>query len=176
MLLILFALLFDFNIALGRVGQGLLQAVNDADRYTMPNIILIVGILIYAWAHVPKLRKANEPIGGREWLKAIGIAMLAAFIIAQTILTTSFGITNGIVTQEERDTAARIVVNLDEIPLAKRACSFGGPGSLLDQFRLMAMQDRLSVFEPQVEHRYRAEGPPNIPRCGPVIYGLTPAQ
>jgi hypothetical protein len=176
LLLILFALLFDLNIALGRVGLGLLQAVNDADRYTMPNIILIVGILVYAWAHAPNLLRLSRPINWRVWLSAVGTAVVVVFVAVQSILTTSFGITNGSAQQRERVTAARIAVNLDKIPPAKRACSFGGPFSFLDQYRLMAIHDRLSVFQPQVERSYRAEGPPSIPRCGPVIYGLTPAQ
>jgi hypothetical protein len=174
LLLIVFALLFDVNIALGRVGQGLLGAVNDADRYTMPNILMLVGIVVYAGAHIPKLRKADGSIDWPGWPRSVGIAVLAMFIVVQAILTTNFGITNAAATQRERQSAARIVVNLDEVPRVQRPCYFGGQlFGLLNPWRLVAMRDRLSVFQPQVALRYSAEGPPYLSQCAKALYITT---
>ena len=164
--LIAFAVLFDLYIALGRVGQGLLGAVNNTDHYTMPNIIMVVGIVIYAWAHTPSLHNLYGPVGLRGWLRSAGLVMLIAYVLAQTILTTNFGITNGIATRQERETAARVVVNLDQIPSAQRACYFGGLlVNIIDPWRVMAIRDHLSVFQPQAEILYRAQGPPVFSQC-----------
>ena len=55
LLLIVFGLLFDLIIALTRFGAGLQSSVlPENSRYTMPNVLLLVAIVIYLWAHVPK--------------------------------------------------------------------------------------------------------------------------
>ena len=56
LVLTVFALLFDIVTALGRIGDKLQSAVSPTyDHYTMPNIILLVAIVTYAWSHAPKL-------------------------------------------------------------------------------------------------------------------------
>ena len=54
MLVVLFALLFDLTIALGRSREGVATAAQD--RFTMPSILLIVGVVAYAWARLPSPR------------------------------------------------------------------------------------------------------------------------
>ena len=63
LLLIVFALLFDLIIAQGHLGEGLQSA--GIDRFTMPNIILLVGILVYGWGHEPNMRRLWGGIIGR---------------------------------------------------------------------------------------------------------------
>ncbi len=53
--LIVFALLFDVTIAIGRTGAGPRDAI-VSNRYVMPNVILLTGIVIYALARIPPLR------------------------------------------------------------------------------------------------------------------------
>src|ERR1019366_3062285 len=68
LVLVAFGLLFDLMIALGHLGEGLLSA--GIARFTMPNLILLVGIVVYAWGHVPSLQHTRGPIIGRERLKS----------------------------------------------------------------------------------------------------------
>ena len=53
LLMIVFALLFDITLALGRSGQR--NVAGQQGRYTMPNLILVAGIVVFAWAHPPRL-------------------------------------------------------------------------------------------------------------------------
>ena len=50
-LMIAFALLFDVTLIVGRGGTGVDGAVND-DRYVMANLILLMGIVIWALARI----------------------------------------------------------------------------------------------------------------------------
>ncbi len=113
-LLITFALLFDLMLALGRLGEGVVGA--GLDRYTMPNIILLFGIVVYVWAQVPNLRKIRKRINSRDRVKILGCATLLGLLIVQCVVATQFGITNGITMKADTVTVARVVVNLDRIP------------------------------------------------------------
>ena len=48
--LILFGLLFDVEIAVGRV--GLLSSLAPGSVYKMPNVLILVAIVSYAWVHL----------------------------------------------------------------------------------------------------------------------------
>ena len=50
-LLVVFGLLFDLTIAVGRSGSGIAEAVTF-NRYVMANLILLTGIVLYALARV----------------------------------------------------------------------------------------------------------------------------
>ena len=168
LLLIAFGASFDFMIALGHLGEGVLSA--GIDRFPMPNIILLVGIVAYAWAHFPTWPTARERVNGREWLKVLGFATLFVFLVVQCIETTRFGISNGKETRAANVTTARVVVNLDRIPSARRACYFqstvvGPPMFDLQTWRHIAQRNQLSVFQPSTRRVYRAEGPPTIAKC-----------
>ena len=53
LLMIVYALLFDLTLALGRSGQR--SVAGQQGRYTMPNLILLVALLVFACAHPPRL-------------------------------------------------------------------------------------------------------------------------
>ena len=176
LLLIVFALFFDLMIALGHLGEGLLSA--GIDRFPLPNIILLVGIVVYAWAHAPDLRKIRQSINGRERLKLLGFVTLAVFLIVQCVETTRFGITNGSVVRAANVTTARVVVNLNRIPRARRACYFestvvGPTLPNLYAWRSIAERNQLSVFQPATRRVYGAEGPPTITQCDRALYVAT---
>ena len=57
LLMIVFALLFDLTVALGRAGER--NAAGQQGRYTMPNLILLAGLVAFAWAHPPRVRAAR---------------------------------------------------------------------------------------------------------------------
>ncbi len=167
LVLVAFALMFDLILALSRLGEGLLGA--GLNRYTMPNLILVVGIVTYAWAHLPRwpdgLRRATTV----DHLRTAGWVVLVGFLLVQCVVATQFGISNGGTTKATSVTVARVVVNLDEIPRAERECYFtsvvvGPPLFVLERARMLAMQDQLSLFHGS-EDSYRRAGPPRIARC-----------
>jgi hypothetical protein len=169
MLLIVFALLFDLMIAQGHLGEGLSSA--GIDRFPMPNIILLVGILMYVWAHLPDWREMKwKRVPRRGRTKILGLVVLVSLVVAQCAETTNFGISQGSAFRAANVTTARVVVNLDRIPPARRACYFestvvGPPLFDLQVWRGLAERNRLSVFQPSTWRVYRAEGPPTIAQC-----------
>ena len=183
--LIVFALLCDAMVATSHLGQGLLVGAG-ANRFTLENLILVTGIVVYAWGQVlgppesgvpagpdePSSVTARQPIIWQRWLKRAGFATLIAFLVVLCALTTKFGIDTGRVTQQQNEIAARIVVNLDKVPRQAKSCyevyAFGFPQQYLDvaEFdRTLAKTDRLSVFQPSLERKYVAEGLPDVLRC-----------
>ncbi len=169
MLLIVFALLFDLMIAQGHLGEGLSSA--GIDRFPMPNIILLVGILMYVWGHLPDWRDMRWNHGPRRGrLTFLGFSVLMALVVAQCAETTYFGISQGSAFRAANVRTARVVVNLDRIPSARRACYFestvvGPPLFDLQVWLGLAERNRLSVFQRSTWRVYRAEGPPTIVQC-----------
>jgi hypothetical protein len=167
-LLIAFALQFDLMLALSRLGQGARGA--GKNWYTMPNVILLSGIVVYASGHVPDLRKARGPGGGRKPLERFAFIALAAFLVVQCVVATQFGITNGRFQRKYATNIARVMVNLPAIPKTKQDCYFtsvvvGPSASQLYAILAVAQRDHLTLFRPGGSERYRAQGPPRIAQC-----------
>jgi hypothetical protein len=175
LVLITFALLFDLMITLGHLGEGLLTAGDT--RFTLPNIILLVGIAVYAWAHIPNLRHIRGHVKWHDWLKIVGLGTLGALLAAQCVMTTRFGITNGSAFKTRNELTARVVVNLNRIPIAKQDCYLEGTvvGDPLDAYlwHSLALRNHLSVFQTSSRRLYRAEGPPAIEQCDQGLYVST---
>jgi hypothetical protein len=169
LLLIVFGLLFDLMISIGRVGQGLTGALSG--RYTMPNLILFTGIIVYGCAHPPALRREWKTAGRREWVNALGMMTLGAFLILQVVISTNFGIANGRASHRVHDLDARVVVNLQRIPVAEQRCDIViavfpliSPSAkneyLFSRLRSETDHNHLSVFQAGSKGRYVREGPP----------------
>jgi hypothetical protein len=168
LVLIVFALLFDLMLATSHLGEGLTYA--GVNRFTMPNVVLLVGIVVYAWAHVPDLRAAREIPTGRKRLKLVGLGTLTLFLAFQCIMATRFAITNGRATRATNVTTARVVVNLDRLSPAQSACAFesvvvGPPLYGLYAIRDVALRNNLSLFNSSTSRIYRAEGAPILTQC-----------
>ena len=167
-LLIVFAVQFDLMIALSRLGQGIVSAGRNS--YTMPNVILLAGIVIYASARVPKRPVMHGWTGGSDRRTIVPVITLSAFLVVQFVVATQFGITNGRIHQARAANIARVVVNLEAIPGNRRACYFhsvvAGPRlRKLNEARRLAKRNRLSLFQRSSETRYLAEGPPRVAHC-----------
>src|SRR5438552_4580032 len=52
LVVVVFALLFELSLAIGRAGEGVPAALTNY-RFVMPSIVLVAGIGIYLWAHHP---------------------------------------------------------------------------------------------------------------------------
>lgn len=165
LLLIGFSLTFDATIALGRSGLTPSGAVNN-NRYVMANLILLAGIVIYAWAHIPPLHvlTANGPWRVyASWLALVGLAI---FLCVQAETSTHFGLTNGRVFRLSTRGSAQFFVNLDRLPPQDRACEsydflLFQPGTF-PGFTLKlrnAARDQLGEFQPASYRYYRKLGP-----------------
>lgn len=153
LLLVVFGLLFDVIIALTRSGVGLQSSVSpDYSRYTMPNVLLLVAIVIYIWAHVPKLHISSG-------IRLVGFGILAGLLLVQSVFGTVQGISNGRNWYLFNVSLGRVIANLDQVPIGELHCyqSFGDSG-FANVYYQLAMRDHLSVFEPNTERLFRAKG------------------
>jgi hypothetical protein len=155
--LILFGFLFDLLITTGRIGEGLALALSS--RFTMPNLILLVGIVIYVCDHLSALR-----------FRRLGLGLSGALLVAQCVMATQFGLATGRETHQILETDARVVVNLNRIPVAQRGCDLSvdvyppRPPRVaivaIGMSRAELAHEYLSVFQRSTRRMYRAEGPP----------------
>jgi hypothetical protein len=184
LLLIAFAVQFDLMVALGRVGRGVDNA--GANRYTMPNLILVCGILVYALAHVrftrPGFARNGDGVARRQMLGAVAVTV---FLLVQGVVATQFGLTYGRVHNAYSTDVARIIVNLEAVPEAQRNCfllaTLLGPpplaaenpadrafqrrksaelAGLMHLNRYTLITDQLSLYRGTAALRYLAQGPP----------------
>ena len=183
LLLIVLALLFDLSIALGRANEGVLAALQG--RFMMANLFLIVGLLTYAWSHLPQPRVALRQRDPQGLLALIVLLVLAILISFQAVVGTAYGIR---VARRQRATQvqnARTAVNLDRIPEAERGCYVSvyvwngvfAPNTALLIVRAAlqrSRRDHLIVFAPATFRKYRAEGPPRAPTRCLSRYGVRP--
>ena len=168
LILIVFALLFDLMLAASHLGEGVQAA--GLNRFTMPNVILLVGILVYVLAHVPNLRAWRAPVNRRGRLTIVGFAAVIALLVAQCVLSTQFGITQGNLFRASALTIGRVVVNLDRVPKAQEACYLesqvvGPPLANLQTDLEGASQNDLSVFQPPTRHLFEHLGLPTLAQC-----------
>jgi hypothetical protein len=159
--LIVFGLLFDGFIA---VGFAFLPSLASQSGYTMPNLLVLVGIAAYALVHF-RPRSFRLPI-------AVALIVLLAIQLAAT---TDTGLVNARAWDEHLATGARLVVNLNEIPAKEQTCySFYGvfvyllfyPGEYLRYVGFTdAREDQLSVFSTPQLQSYRRQSLPIFPQC-----------
>jgi hypothetical protein len=170
--LVTFGLLFDFLIAVERA--PFLDALAPQSVYKMPNVLIVVGTVIYAW---PSL--STRTIKGR--LRSLTVTILLAVLVT---FSTSSGIRGAQAYDTRQGTAARLVVNLDRIPADESGCYelYGefvylifAPGVQHYPAFAEAREDHLTVFSSGTYERYRREGLPTIPQCqaraGPTPLG-----
>ena len=153
--LITFGLLFDVFITLGRVGAGLALGATPS-RYTMAGLVIVVGIVVYASAHLDT-----------AWMLAVLV-----LVAAQLAVATDSGITSATTLDQHNTISARLVVNLDKVPAKERSC-YTVVGLYVyvdadsDRSRLieLATSDRLGELSPGPSQKYRTEGLPAIAPC-----------
>lgn len=181
-LLITFGVCYDAIIAQGRAGLGLVGAVNG-NRYVLPNLLVLLGIAVFALGYVPAFKAALGHDAGRSvtarsgwWRLWVGSALagVTVFLIVQVAVATPFGIHNGALTREVSTKDARILANLDRYPRTEWGCALDlamfnelyvstsralktGVPIFLD-----ARADHFSFFQPGQYHLYRLGGPPSL--------------
>jgi hypothetical protein len=160
--LIIFGLLFDLVVAVARA--PFLTALAPQSIYTMPNIIILIAIISYAWPHFDL---------GRPRARLVTVAAIV-FLAAQVAVATYSGIDNARTYDHHQKVAARLVVNLDKVPTRLQGCYdlYGefvylifAPGVGTFTGFAEAKADHLTVFSPPLYWTYRSEGLPRIPQC-----------
>jgi hypothetical protein len=160
--LILFAFLFDISIAFGRVSLGVGEALSS--RYTMANLLLLVGMALYLVRLSPAQAHAHS-VDRRVRPAQLGVVVvLALFLLLQIGLSSKVGIESARTTKAERIEGARAIVNLSEMSVQQqsrylRADVFPSL-RVLEPLLSVAQQDQLSVFAPGLRDYYEELGPP----------------
>lgn len=173
LLFIVFSLLVDGTIALGRSGLSYADAVNN-NRYIISNLVLLTGIVMYGWAHMPPFRlRADDHRSQARWTWCALVA-LAILVIVQVVVATGFGLDNARKDREMLSNQARLAVNLDRVPAEDRACEIhvvlwddvGVPPWFSKSTIRTAAADKLGQFQSSSYRFYRKLGPPALsPLC-----------
>ncbi len=164
LLLIVFSLLVDALITVGRNGEGTSQVFGN--RYVIYNLILLAGIVIYALARVPSHPQVR---GGnlRVYLKYFALFAFAIFLVIQVATTTGSGLTNGRLIGRGQNDEAEILVRFQLLQKERAGyCQlftvvYFEIGNLTNVRE--AMTDRLGEFRPDSVRYYRGLGLPPVP-------------
>ena len=170
---IAFAILFDLSVASGRLSLGMSYAFKS--EYTMPNLLLLVAIVSFAFARLGKERPSL-----RTPPRAVAIVVLSAlagFTIVQVATSTQYGLKNSNGFKQQFVAGARLSVNLVHIPSSEWGCYevYGvfpniHVAKTLQPLLDEARADQLGPFAQGSYRTYRAEGAPPtlLPHCLPV--------
>ena len=88
-LLITFGVLYDLTVAVGRATVEPGALIN---RYVMPNLLVLLGIVVYALAHIPSWRATTGKGTLRYVVPRAALATLAILLIIQSVIATRVGI------------------------------------------------------------------------------------
>jgi hypothetical protein len=160
LLLIGFSLLFDATITWGRLGEGPAGSV-ISNRYVLPNLVLLAGIVMYAWAHMPPIRVPSSEVGWKAYAAWASLLALAIILVVQVIVSTEVGLTAGRNTRVFENAGAQLVTNLNRVPVHYRECELAHyliPVADVPD----AAEDHLGEFNPTVYREYRKLGPPAL--------------
>ncbi len=153
MLLVLFGLLFDAVITWGRIGSGLTGPVID-NRYGMGNLVLLTGIVLYG---AGRLQARDGLRGVHRFALAV---VLISVVLIQAAVSTAVGITAARTTDSFLRSGARVVANIDRIPVSERSCEllyFVIPEAYIDDARAAHLAELGDPYE-----ALRREGPPPL--------------
>jgi hypothetical protein len=162
LLLIGTALAVDALAAIGRTGYGLSSAING-NRYEFWNIVLLSGIVVYAWSHLTLWRQrlaVHRKWARIAWLPIFGLAICLGI---QIVMSTQFGLTNARLDQAWLVQGARLAVNLNEVPANERFCERAAYWIAVPSIIGEAHQDQLGEFQSDLRRYYRHLGPPPRP-------------
>jgi len=161
--LVSFGILFDLLTALGRVSFGVDQAF--ATRYTMPNLVLVTGIGLFAWESleldVPTILGAGR---GRHVGRVVLGGVLCTMAVVQIVHGTQTGLNAARADQATKDLGDRVVVNLASIPQDKRTqlvySYVSGNTSAIESLAAQARAAQIGPFAPPFYQQLLEEGPP----------------
>jgi hypothetical protein len=167
-----FAILFDLSVASGRLSLGMSYAFKS--EYTMPNLLLLVAIVSFAFARLGQDRASLHTPPRAVAMVALGA--LAVFTVVQVATSTQYGLSNSNSFKQQFVAGARLSVNLVHIPSSEWGCYevYGvfpniHVANTLEPLLDEARADQLGPFASGSYRTYRAEGAPPtlLPHCLP---------
>jgi len=161
--LIVFALLFDVTIAIGRTGAGPRDAI-VSNRYVMPNIILLTGIVIFALARIPPLRLPATDGGKRVYATWLALLAVAIVVGVQVVVATGFGLNNARLNRADLLSGVHLVVHLDRVPPSDRRHELERH-SISGSQVCLASKDYLGEFGSAAYRRDRSRPPIVLRSC-----------
>jgi hypothetical protein len=114
--LIVFGLMWDVACATGRLSFGLTFAYLDV--YTIPNLLVILGIVCYGLWWLKNLERARPRTHTRRTI-GVTLAVLAAFLVVQVATNTEYGLRGGNQLRQQWSQGARTIVILGHTPYAQ---------------------------------------------------------
>jgi len=164
--LVLFAVLFDVTIAVGRSSAGAFQALSF--RYTMGNLLLLIGVALFGWSRLlAPIRTADRHITSNNvrLARLVIPAILVVVLIAQIFQATDVGLRSSQAAEASREAGARTLLDLSKLPQSQAEVLVAQyvypPGlSAVAPFVALARRDELSIFAPGASRPYRHDNPP----------------
>jgi hypothetical protein len=158
--LILYAVLFDLTIAIGRSTAGASQA--QSFRYTMANLLLLIGVALYGFSRlsIPTRRSHRRSRFGTSKISRIGIPIaLVTVLVVQIGQATDVGLVGAHASQQIREEDDRLVLNLAQIPNPPANAlvmqDVYTPGlAVVRPLVAEARRDELTVFAPGQDRPY----------------------
>jgi hypothetical protein len=114
--LISFGLLWDAACAVGRLSLGLSFAYQDA--YTMPTLLVVVGIVCYGLWWFNNLERIRPKTQARQRIQ-VALAALAILLLVQVVTNTDYGLNHGTQLRQQFSAGARTTVILGGLPYSQ---------------------------------------------------------
>ncbi len=161
--LILFGFLFDLAITFGRVSLGVGQALSS--RYTMANLLLLLGIAVY-FVRLDLGSDHQHSANGWARRTQTGVAIaLALLLIVQIGASAKDGIESARTLKAQRIEGARVAVNLAKMPAQQRSPYVKAyvyrSLTIVEPLINEADEDQLGEFAPGLREHYLEAGPPS---------------
>jgi hypothetical protein len=162
-LLIVFALLFDLTVALGRVSFGVAQALSA--RYTMANLLIVIAVAVSVFASGRTQPAHRRTRGVTTRLGLLGVVVVCLLLV-QIAVSTDVGLRAASAWTRRIEAGDTIVVNLDRISEPNRTLLFDGyvypslPGAISVQWVHEVEVDRLGELAPGTIGKYLDKAPP----------------
>ena len=168
--LISFGLLWDAACATGRLSLGL--AFASLDVYTMPTLLVVVGIVCYGLWWFSNLERTTAEIRARR-RNQIALAALTVLLLVQVATSTEYGFRSGNQLRQQFSAGARTTVILGRTPYSQWT-KYEIYGTVPNVY--LATYLRTLIPEAKADHLGPFNNLPTAPRPRPVVQPPPTAQ
>ncbi len=165
--LIVFALLFDLTVAIGRVSFGVVT-VGYSSRYTMVNLLIVIALAITVFA-MPRTMPAHRRKRSKLSVASALVVGVVLLIGVQTSMSTDVGLRTAKEWNQQIKAGDTVVVQLSRIPEPKRSQLFKSyvfpslTSAIAWKWLPMVQQGRLGELAPDSAPAYEHNPLPSVP-------------